>query len=412
MPGPLACPAPERCDLAVVGGGIIGLAVAREVALRHPRVSVCVLEREPDLATHQTGHNSGVIHAGLYYAPGSLKARLCVEGARTTYAYAAERGIPHERCGKLVVARDRSELPRLEELARRGAANGVAGLRMLDGRALTEVEPHVRGFAALHSPDTAIVDFAAVARAYAGDLLAAGGAIATGCEVLSLDPRSRTIGLSHSHGTTEARNAILCAGAWSDRLAVAAGANPDPRIVPFRGSYLRLSPARRELVRALVYPVPDPSLPFLGVHLTRTVTGEVLVGPTALLAPARAARSAIPARARDLRETATWPGTWRMARRWWRAGMMELANAASRRAFAATAARYVPDLREADLEPAFFGLRAQAVARDGSLLDDFAFSATPRALHIRNAPSPAATSAPAIARHLAGLALRELDLGA
>jgi L-2-hydroxyglutarate oxidase len=387
--------------VAIVGGGIVGLGLARELALRHPRLSVCVLEREAELGVHQTGHNSGVIHAGIYYVPGSLKARLCVEGARELYAYCEERGIRHERCGKLIVATDPSELGRLEELERRGAANGVSGLRRLDAAGIRALEPHARGIAGLHSPDTGIVDFAEVARAYAQDALGGGATIATRCEVHGVRPGARVLRLEHAQGATDAGHAIFCAGAWSDRLAVAAGADPDPRIVPFRGAYLRLASERRELVRSLIYPVPDPALPFLGVHLTRHIDGEVLIGPTALVAGARDAYRLGRVRPRDLLDTLCWPGTWRMLSRWWRTGAVELRHAVSAAALARAAARFVPELRAEDVRPAFAGVRAQALGRDGRLIDDFAFSATERALHVRNAPSPAATSSLAIARHIA-----------
>jgi 2-hydroxyglutarate dehydrogenase len=282
----------------------------------------------------------------------------------------------------------------LDELERRARANGVQGLRRLDPDGIREVEPHVTGVAGLHSPPTGIVDFRAVANAYAEDFAAAGGTVVSGCEVTALSARSRSLRVRHARGEIEAGHAICCAGAWSDRLAVASGADPDPRIVPFRGAYLKLVPERRELVRSLVYPVPDPSLPFLGVHLTRHIDGEVLIGPTALLSGS------------GLGATLAWPGSWRMFRRWWRTGAGELRRALSRSAFVAEAARYLPELGRSDVAPAFSGVRAQAVARDGSLLDDFAFSTTDRALHVRNAPSPAATSSLAIAARVADQAER------
>ena len=384
---PLAAdPSGER-DLVVVGAGILGLAVARELRRRNPDASIAVLERESELAQHQTGHNSGVIHAGIYYVPGSLKARLCVEGARELYALCDEKGIAYERCGKVVVALDESELGRLDELERRGQANEVPGLRRLTGDELREIEPHAAGVAALHSPATGIVDFAGVARALAADLEADGVTVALGCPVERIAVERGRIRLHHARGVTAARFAVFCAGGWSDRLAVRAGADRDPRIVPFRGTYLKLRPEKRQLVRSLIYPVPDPDLPFLGVHLTKHMSGEVLAGPTALLWPNRT--------------TFTWPGTWRMARRWWRTGVVEMRYAASRRRFAREAARYVPGLTAADMEPAFAGVRAQALGRDGKLVDDFVFSRTERALHVRNAPSPAATSSLAIARMVA-----------
>jgi 2-hydroxyglutarate dehydrogenase len=404
--------APDRCDLAVVGGGIVGLAVARELIKRNPQASVCVLEREREIGTHQTGHNSGVIHAGVYYVPGSLKARLCVEGAREMYEYCEQRGIAHERCGKVIVATDSSELGRLDELERRGTANGVPGLRRIDAAGIQELEPHARGIAGLHSPNTGIADFPAVARAYAHDILEAGGALATGCDVNAVHRNGRSLRVEHSHGATEAGHAVFCAGAWADRLAVAAGASADPRIVPFRGAYLRLAPERRHLVRSLIYPVPDPSLPFLGVHLTKHIDGEVLIGPTALMVGARDAYSLATVHRRDLLDTLAWPGTWRMLANWWRTGVAELRHAALRSAFVRAAARYVPELQVGDVQPAFAGVRAQALGRDGKLVDDFVFSHTERALHVRNAPSPAATSSLAIARHVVDEAQRAFELDA
>jgi 2-hydroxyglutarate dehydrogenase len=386
----------ERCDIAVVGGGILGLAVARELSARQAGRRVCVLEAEPEIGSHQTARNSGVVHAGIYYAPGSLKARLCVRGAALMYEYCEARSVPFERCGKLIVASAQRELAGLDELERRGKANGVPGLRRVAASGIAELEPHAVGVGALHSPATGIVDFAAVARAYAGDLLEAGGEIATGCRVSSMEVAGRGLRIRHSRGVTEAGHAVCCAGAAADRLAVAAGADPDPRIVPFRGAYLKLVPERRDLVRALIYPVPDPALPFLGVHLTRTVAGEVLIGPTALLS------------ASGLGRTLSWPGTWRLFRRWWRTGLTELRHAALRSSFVAATSRYVPGLRPADVESAFAGYRAQAVARDGSLVDDFVFSGTDRALHVRNAPSPGATSSLAIAAMVADEAERAL----
>jgi L-2-hydroxyglutarate oxidase len=409
---------PAECDLAVVGGGIVGLAVARELKRRRPDLDAVVLERAPTLATGQTGANSGVIHAGIYYAPGSLKARLCVEGAAELYEFCEGHEIPHERCGKVIVARHEGELARLDELERRGQANGVPGLRRLTGAELREVEPHCQGVAALHSPATGIVDFADVARALAGELEEGGTPVVTGCGVEGVERRPGRIGLVHSGGPsgdeagraaaafgragarsggeTRARFAVFCAGAAADRLAVAAGADPDPRIIPFRGAYLYLRPERAQLVRSLIYPVPDPSLPFLGVHLSRHIDGHVSLGPTALLAP-RAAR--------DL----TWPGTWRMARRWWRTGITEIRHALSRRALAAAAADYVPEIGPRDFDGGFSGLRAQALGRDGKLVDDFVVSETERALHVRNAPSPAATSSFALARLIADRAEPGID---
>ena len=395
-----AAPAAE-CDLAVVGAGIIGLALAREMSERRPRLSIAVLEREREVGSHQTAHNSGVVHAGIYYTPGSLKARLCVEGARRLYDFCAEHGVAHERCGKVIVALDDLETSRLDELERRGRANGVPGLRRLTGDELRELEPHCTGVAGLHSPQTGIVDFPGVARALAAQLAERGVTPATGAGVEGVGRRGGRIVLRHPRGETRASFAAFCAGGWSDRLAVMDGAPADPRIVPFRGAYLRLRPERRELVRSLIYPVPDPALPFLGVHLSRHTGGDVLLGPTALLAGARDAYRLGCVRAGDLRETLAWPGTWRLFGRFWRSGLTEMTHAASRRALVRSAARYVPELRLRDVEPAFAGVRAQALGRDGRLVDDFVVHRTERALHVRNAPSPAATSSLALARLIA-----------
>jgi L-2-hydroxyglutarate oxidase len=368
----------DRYDLAIVGAGIIGLATARELLSRRPGLRVAVVDRADEVGTGQTGNNSGVIHAGIYYKPGSLKAKLCVEGAARMYAFCEERGIAVERCGKVIVALDESELDRLDELERRGQANGVPGLRRLTAPEITELEPHCTGIAGLHSPNTGIVDFAAVARALADDVREAGGEIMLGRPVSAVARDDGGVRLEGAD--VAARHAVFCAGGQASRLAVAAGAPEDPRIVPFRGQYLSLRPQARELVRGLIYPVPDPDLPFLGVHLTRHISGDVLLGPSAMLVG-------------GLR----WPGTWRVVRRFWRTGVQELRMAASKRAFVAACARYVPELRVGDVEGGPAGVRAQAVGRDGALVDDFIFSEAEGTLHVRNAPSPAATSSLAIA---------------
>ena len=380
-----------------MGGGIVGLAAARELLLRRPGASLVVLERETELARHQTGHNSGVVHAGIYYEPGSLKARLCVEGARELYRYCEDRGVPFEESGKLIVARDETELAGLDELERRGRANGVPGLCRVDSAGLREIEPHARGLAALHSPETGVVDFAGVARAFAADVETAQGEIRPSSEVKEIRTADKSLRLITTRGELRARFAVFCAGVWADELAVGAGADPDPRIVPFRGAYLRLRPDRSHLARWLIYPVPSPALPFLGVYLSRHIGGTVSLGPGALLAPTRLARSL------------AWPGTWRMARRWWRTGARELAHAASVRRFAREAAAYVPELEPADFSRWYAGVRAQALARDGTLVDDFVISETEHALHVRNAPSPAATSALALARLIADRVEARLD---
>jgi 2-hydroxyglutarate dehydrogenase len=397
-------------DVVVVGAGIVGLATARELLLRAPGRSVAVLEREPEVGRHQSSHNSGVIHAGIYYAPGSLKARLCVEGARELYAFCERHGVPHERCGKVIVARSEWELSRLDELERRGRANAVPGLARIGPEQLAQLEPHVRGVAALHSPATGVVDFGAVTRALGDEVRAAGGEIITGRRVDGLRTVRGRIVLHDAEGELSARFAVLCAGAWSDRLAAAAGASLDPRIVPFRGAYVRLRPERRHLVRTQVYPVPDPALPFLGVHLSRGVDGEVSIGPTALLAGARDAYRLRRVRPRDLGSTLAWPGTWRMMRRFWRTGLTELHHAVSRGALARAAAEYVPQLEPRDVVPGFAGVRAQALARDGRLVDDFVFERGERVLHVRNAPSPGATSSLLIGDRIADMAIETFGL--
>jgi 2-hydroxyglutarate dehydrogenase len=360
-----------------------------------------VLEREEHVGTHQTGSNSGVAHAGIYYKPGSLKAQLCVDGIRRLYDFCDEHGVAYERCGKVIVALDPSELGRLDELERRGRANGVPGLRRVGAQEIRELEPHATGIAGLHSPQTGIVDFAGVARALASQLVAAGAVVATSCPVRSFQRQNGRTRISHARGEVRARQVIVCAGAWADRLAVAAGADADPRIVPFRGGYLKLRPERRHLVRSLIYPVPDPDLPFLGVHLTKRVDGEILLGPTALVVGALDAYRLRTVRPRDLGATLAWPGSWKMMRRFWRTGVSELRMAASRRAFVGACARYVPELRTEDVVDGPAGIRAQAVGRDGALVDDFVFSEASGALFVRNAPSPAATSSLAIASHIA-----------
>ncbi len=394
--------AAESTDFAVVGGGIVGMATARELLSRHPGASLTVLEREPELSAHQTGRSSGVIHAGIYYAPGSLKARLCVEGARELYAFCDERGIEARRDGKLIVAADEPDLPALEELERRGVANEVPGLRRLGAERIAEIEPHARGVAALHSPDTGVVDFKRVAAAYADDVRAAGGEVRTGSEVTGLRAGGSGLDLSLREGPPlRAGFAVLCAGAWSDRLAVMAGAPAEPRIVPFRGGYLKLRPERADLVRASIYPVPEPDLPFLGAHLTRTIDDEVLLGPSALMVAARDAYRLGKLRPRDLGSTLAWPGTWKLMGRFWRTGATEISHAASKRAFVREARRFVPELRAADVVSGPSGIRAQALNRDGSLVDDFVVHETERAIHVRNAPSPAATSSLPLARLIA-----------
>jgi len=387
--------------VAVVGGGILGLATARLIAREQPGAEVTVLEKEPQLGLHQTATNSGVVHAGIYYEPGSLKARLCRRGVALLRDFCAERGLPYEACGKLVVAIDEAELPRLERLAERAHANGVPGLRRLDAAQLREVEPHAAGIAALHSPETAITDFRAVALALAGELTERGGSVRTGVEVTRVRAAAGGAGVELADGSElRADRAIVCAGLQADRLARRSGEDAAPRIVPFRGEYWALRPERRELVRGLIYPVPDPALPFLGVHLTKKVDGSVLIGPNAVLAFAREGYRRSTVDGRDLAETLAWPGTWRLMGRHWRAGVDEVKRSLSKAVFVDEARRYVPELRIGDAVRAGAGVRAQAVDRDGALVDDFRIGGDTRVAWIRNAPSPGATSSLAIAEEI------------
>jgi len=385
----------------IVGGGILGLATARQLATSIPGAEVIVLERESRLACHQTSHNSGVVHAGLYYAPGSLKARLCRRGLALMRDYCAEHRLPYEQCGKLVVATKEREIEPLRRLSGRASANGVPGLTWLEADQLTTIEPHVRGVAGLHSPETAIADFAAVARAFADDVAAAGGEIRTGAAVARVHRDGRNPSLEIADGAQiRADRVIVCAGLQADRLAVASGEPGAPRIVPFRGEYWQLRADRSHLVHGLIYPVPDPALPFLGVHLTRKVDGTVVLGPNAVLSTAREAYERRRFDLRDTYEAVTWPGTLRMLRRHWRAGVGELARSVSKRRFVGDLARYVPAISIEDVVPAPAGVRAQAIDRDGSLVDDFRLGVNGNVAWVRNAPSPAATSSLAIAEVL------------
>jgi L-2-hydroxyglutarate oxidase LhgO len=391
--------------VGVVGAGILGLAIARRLLDVLPDATVTVLEKEAVVGAHQTSHNSGVVHAGLYYAPGSLKATLCRRGMTLLRDYCAERGLPYEECGKLVVARDAAELARLDGIEARATANGVPGLRRLSGGELREIEPHVAGVAALHSPRTAIADFGAVARAFAADVEAERGTVLLGQEVTGIAPAGSQVRVRAAGGfESTIDRLVLCAGLQSDRVARLAGDDDGPAIVPFRGEYLRLRPGRGELVRGLIYPVPDPALPFLGVHFTRRVDGTVDIGPNAVLALAREGygwRELVP---RDVADTLRSPGFRRLARRHWRTGLRELHGSVSRSAFLREARAFVPALRDDDVEPAAAGVRAQAVDRDGTLVDDFRISRVGRVVAVRNAPSPAATSCLAIAEYVvAGL---------
>jgi len=384
----------------VVGAGILGLATAHRLLTDHPDAQVTVLEKEPRVAAHQTGHNSGVIHAGVYYPPGSLKARLCRAGNRAMVEFCATHGIPARTCGKLIVATDDAELPRLRALQERAQANQLK-VRWLDGQQAREYEPHLSARAALHVPDTGIVDFSQVCRTLADLVTKAGGTVQLGAEVIGIRPdRARTHRVLTTAGDLPADLVINCAGLYADRVARLAGAQPPVRIVPFRGEYYVLRPDRAALVQGLIYPVPDPRLPFLGVHLTRMIDDSVHAGPNAVLATAREGYRWRRFRPREVAEIVSWPGTWRLARRYWRTGLTEVRRSLSPRRFAADLARLVPEITVADLVPAEAGVRAQAVRPDGGLVDDFLIVTRPGQVHVLNAPSPAATSALAIAEYL------------
>jgi (S)-2-hydroxyglutarate dehydrogenase len=387
-------------DLVVVGAGILGLAVAREALRRHPGLRVLVLEKEGRIASHQTGHNSGVIHAGIYYVPGSLKARLCVEGSSEVYAYCDEKGIPYERCGKVVVATREDELPRLEELHRRARENRVAGIALVDEARLADLEPNVVGLRALYSPNTGIVDFRRVAQALADDVTALGGGIRISANVVAIKTSAGGAELKTADGAFRARGVITCGGLYSDRLATLTGAPPTPKIVPFRGRYYALRPNARALVRGLVYPVPDPAFPFLGVHFTKQISGDVWTGPNAVLAFAREGYRGRDVKVSELWETLSYSGFRALAARYWRVGLGEVRGELSRRTYTQALQRLVPAVRKSDLGESHAGVRAQALSEDGRLLDDFWFDHAENVIHVRNAPSPGATSSLALAREI------------
>jgi L-2-hydroxyglutarate oxidase len=383
----------------VVGGGIVGLAVAHRLTTDRPRDTVTVLEKEPGWAAHQTGHNSGVVHAGVYYPPGSLKARLCKAGSASMVRFCQEQGLPYEVCGKLIVATDSAELPRLRALHERASANGLP-VRLIGPAEAREHEPAVAAVAALHVASTGIVDFGAVCRRLAELLAARGADLRTGTRVTGVRPGPGSVLVRTSRGEIRADALVNCAGLHADRVARLAGLRPPARIVPFRGEYHELVPQRRHLVRGLIYPVPDPRFPFLGVHLTRMVDGSVHAGPNAVLATAREGYRWRTVRPRDVWDALTYRGLWALARRHYRYGLTEVRRSLSRTAFAADLARLVPELTAADITRAGAGVRAQAVRPDGDLVDDFLIVEADRQVHVLNAPSPAATSALEIARHI------------
>jgi (S)-2-hydroxyglutarate dehydrogenase len=400
----------QQYDLAIIGGGIVGLATAMELLMRLPSLQLVVLEKEHEIAQHQTGHNSGVIHSGIYYTPGSLKAKACVSGKAKLLRFCEEQGIPYELCGKVIVATHQEELLRLEQLYQRGLANGVPGLELIGPQRLCEIEPYAVGIKALYSPNTGIIDYSQVARAYAGCFLSRGGQILTDHEVTAIEQRNVSYRLTTPEHTIEARYVISCAGLYADRIARLAGAARPPQIVPFRGDYYLLRPQRTDLVRGMIYPVPDPRFPFLGVHLTRRTNGEVWLGPNAVLAFAREGYHRFDINVGDLSETLGYRGIRKLASRYWRVGLQEMYRDVSKASFLKALQRYLPELHPADLLPGPAGVRAQALAPDGTLVDDFIVNSLGGMLFVRNAPSPAATSSLAIAEMIADTAQEQFAL--
>ncbi len=386
--------------VGIIGGGILGLAIGRELTIRNPGIEVVVFEKESGLAQHQTGHNSGVVHAGIYYKPGSLKAKLCTSGREMLREFCQERHLPYEECGKLVVAVDESEMGRLDRLEQTATENRVPGLRRVDGAGIQEVEPHAAGLAALHSPATAITDFVAIAHAMAGDIVAAGGRIRLSTPVTAVERPAGSIEVVSDGDRRRVDRLVICAGLQSDRVSEPVDGHASPRIVPFRGEYMEVTTAKADLVNGMVYPVPDPRYPFLGVHFTRRVTGALEVGPNAVLALRREGYGRGDFSLADVGGIASWPGFWRLARAHWRAGAEELAGSLSTRTYMRRASRYVPEIGPDDVVRSRTGVRAQALDRDGSLVDDFRIYDTDGVVSVRNAPSPAATSSLAIAKHV------------
>lgn len=386
-------------DVGIIGGGIVGLATAYEITRRHPGISIILLEKD-QLAHHQTGHNSGVLHSGVYYKPGSAKARTCIRGSALLRQFCDENAVRYDECGKIIVARDQSEGPMLDELYRRGNANGVPRLKLLSSEELREIEPHATGWRALHVPTAAIIDYRKVTEALARQVTAAGGKIQTGTAVRAIRETPQEVVLQTTTGDVHVRSYIACAGLHSDRVVRLSGARPDAKIVPFRGEYFELVPERCHLVRGLIYPVPDPRFPFLGVHFTRVIDTGVEAGPNAVLALAREGYRKRDIHFGDLTETLTYPGFWKLLAQHWRPAAAEVFRSLSKRAFVKALATLVPEIRAEDLVRAPAGVRAQALLPSGLLVDDFLMLEKPRSLHVCNAPSPAATASLAIAEEI------------
>ena len=397
-------------DVIIVGGGIVGLAVALEITRRFPHVSLLLLEKEDRVGRHQSGHNSGVIHSGIYYKPGSLKAKLCVDGAAAMVEFCREHGIPHSTCGKVIVATSQEELQPLEELRRRGQANGVPGVRLVEPSELRDFEPKASGLAALVVPSTSITDYAQVCDKYAELTEQQGGAILTSAEVISIKRGASEVVVETRRGAFSAAYLINCAGLFSDRISRMAGDEPEVMIAPFRGDYYDLIPERSSLVRALIYPVPDPRFPFLGVHFTRRISGRVDAGPNAVLALRREGYQRTDFNLTDLASSLAFPGFWRMAAKHWRSGLDEVHRSFSKPAFVRALQRLVPEVREEDLVDGGSGVRAQALKRDGTLVDDFQFVQSGKMLHVLNVPSPAATASLLIGRAIVEMASTNIGL--
>ncbi len=406
----------SQYDIAIIGAGIIGLATTLKIAERYPRAKLLILDKEPQIAQHQTGHNSGVIHSGLYYRPGSMKARTCVSGRKALMEFCDQNGIPYEICGKIVVATSEAEVPRLEELHRRGVANGLEGLEMIGTDRLKAFEPHARGVKALRVPATGIIDYQKVAGAYADNIRATGGDIRTSHRVTGILERDGELVIETSLGDYRAKRLINCCGLHSDHVAKMAPAtdnsanSEDHRIIPFRGEYYKLTPEKQFLVRNLIYPVPDPSFPFLGVHFTRMIGGGVEAGPNAVLAFAREGYRKTDIKPSDLWQTVAFRGFWAMARKYWQTGFGELYRSLSKAAFVRALQKLLPEINREDLIPGGSGVRAQAVSASGALIDDFVVRQSRNSIHVLNAPSPGATASLAIGQIIAEMAAKEFSL--
>lgn len=409
-------PANTQYDLVIVGAGIVGLATAREFLIRYPRLRLLVVEKEQHIAAHQTGHNSGVIHSGIYYAPGSLKAKTCVEGSARMKQYCQEKGIKYELYGKLIVALDESELPRLDNLYKRGLANGVQGLEVVGPERIKEIEPYAAGIKAIWSPNTGVVDYKQVAAAYVKDIKDAGGEIALECRVESIKPGTPvTLQLAGSfepfwQGEITTKYLVTCGGLHSDLLASMTTPDNNVQIIPFRGDYYLLKPEKRQMVKGMIYPVPDPRFPFLGVHFTRLISGEVKAGPNAVLAFAREGYGRRDINWRELGEVLTYPGFWKLAMKHWQMGAMEMYRDYVKAAYAKELQRYMPEITADDLLPGPSGVRAQALARDGKMVDDFLIRHSKNIVHVQNAPSPAATASLVIADSIVNEAQQDFAL--